>query len=83
MAIIEDYCYARRLPVSRAAPYYRCSYPDRGRWPKVVEQGLAQGKKLAKELGVPESAMGSAIVHALRCCGDHGYDSDEGEVSTM
>ena len=25
VAIIEDYCYARCLPVSRAAPHYRCS----------------------------------------------------------
>ena len=25
VAIIEDYCYARCLPVSPAAPYYRCS----------------------------------------------------------
>ena len=28
VAIIEDYCYARCLPVSRAAPHYRCSQPS-------------------------------------------------------
>eukprot|EP01046_Picozoa_sp_COSAG06_P022662 COSAG06_NODE_1766_length_8438_cov_16.148099_6_plen_189_part_00 len=28
VAIIEDYCYARCLPVSPAAPYYRCSQPS-------------------------------------------------------
>ena len=30
VAIIEDYCYARCLPVSRAAPHYRCSQPGAG-----------------------------------------------------
>ena len=29
VAIIEDYCYARCLPVSPAAPYCRCSQPAR------------------------------------------------------
>ena len=28
VAIIEDYCYARCLPVSPAAPYYRCLQPS-------------------------------------------------------
>ena len=30
VAIIEDYCYARCLPVSRAAPHYRCSQRTSG-----------------------------------------------------
>ena len=49
VAIIEDYCYARCLPVSPAAPYYRWSQHN----PRVLEHGHGVYRAQLRKVAAP------------------------------
>ena len=71
VAIIEDYCYARCLPVSPAAPYYRCSQ----RCAALAELTHHLGLDLAKRSSGCSSETTRARAPALQGSEERGQGS--------